>query len=242
MKKLLLPFCVLAIISCGSDNADSNGVIPLHPEKESADSTEQNSSVSQEDDNGGVFDQYLNVLLDDGTDTSMVFERIPFDRFKRFRYRKLMLEKRDEYWVITHPDYEYKMAEIAFVPELNEFTYTGPDSTTIELINKHHFYGTGGEMPETEFSRFTFLPVGGDVKNIPEDVTQELYNINLRNPGRDGNPQAYRLMDGGMIMVLEGGAEGYEYMAMFLFDKDGELINKKIEYLPQPEDELIEEK
>lgn len=234
MNKLFALFGFLLLVACGSDNQDKNGVIPIET-PEVADEATSNDEQNQ-DEAEGVFDEYLNVRFHDGTDTSMVFERIPMERFSRFRYRKLMLEKRDEYWVITHPDFEFKMAEVEFVPELNQLQYADRDSTIVDGINGHRMFGAGDELPKTEFARLTFTPNGGDLKNIPEPVTHDLYNINLGGEGRNGNPQAYVLMNGVILMTLKGGTEGDEYMAMFMFDSEGELMNRRVEVLPQREE------
>lgn len=240
MNKLasLLGFALL--VACGSDNQDENGVIPIETPEVSV----ENSEAEKADDDAadGVFDEYLNVRFHDGTDTAMVFDRIPISKLSRFRYRKLMLEKREEYWVITHPDFEFKMAEVEFVPELNQIQYTDKDSTIVGEINGHRVFGSGGENPKTEFARLTFTPNGGDLKNIPEPVTHDLYNINLGGEGRNGNPQAYTLMNGVILMTLKGGSEGNEYMTLFMFDSTGELMNRRVEYLPvEGEIEEVEE-
>lgn len=234
MKKLATLIGLSLFISCGSDHQDENGVIPIEVPSQNAEKETPKPEENRTSED--ALEELLNVRMQDGSDTSMVFDRIPIQEFGRFRYRKLMLEFRDDYWVLTHPDFEFKMAEIEFSPELNRIQYSDPDSTVVDKISGHRVFGTGGEIPKTEFARLTFTPTGGDLKNIPEPATHDLYNIQLGGEGRNGNPQAYRLQSGSILMTLKGGSEGNEYMALFMFDESGELLKRRVEYIQMEEE------
>ncbi|KAB2808604.1 hypothetical protein [Phaeocystidibacter luteus] len=243
MYKYLLGLATLFTLSCGSDGSAEAGIAPAstpdpvvvekeEPQARQMDVVEKlrTDTVYEE------FDDKFHIRLVGRIDTVLNFDDIPMKLFSRFRLQKVEVYKENGFWVIPHPDYEFKLGEMPFDETLNEVVYVEGDSSKFDNINGYsQLYGIrDGELPSTQFARFTFLPKGGDVRSVTPHHYEDLFNVNLKGEGKSANPQAYRTKDGGMIITLRGGGENSEYLAILLFAKNGQLVKRKVETIAEP--------
>ncbi|NVK28086.1 MAG: hypothetical protein HWE14_08580 [Flavobacteriia bacterium] len=243
MYKYLLGLATLIIVGCGSDGSNEASIAPtanvepveaaeVEPKSKSHNVVENLRTDTVYED----FDDKFHIRLIGRIDTILNFDDIPMKQFNRFRLQKVDIYKEDGFWVIPHPDYEFKLGEMPFDETLNEVVYVEGDSSKFDNINGYaQLYGMqDGELPATQFARFTFMPKGGDVRSVTPHHYEDLFNVNLEGEGKSANPQAYRTKDGGMIITLRGGNENSEYLAILLFAKNGQLVKRKVESIAEP--------
>ncbi len=163
-------------------------------------------------------------------DTLLRFEEVPLDQLRHFRYSKMEVNPEENSYIIQHPNYNYRLGEMPFDSAFSKLTYND-DSSSVVLINGLTFYGTNGEIPRTQFSRFTYTPKEGDLQIIRPEDYEDLFNLNFEGEGKTANPTAYNLPNSETIITFKGGSDSARYIAAFWFNGQGKLKQRRIQKL-----------
>lgn len=174
-------------------------------------------------------DTIIPIRLEDGRDTTIRFRDLNIMNFYSdfINLPKLKVYVEEDLVVIEHPEYEFKLREIPFDTAMSELTFT-PDGKYLELINDNNFYGTDGGIPKTQFGRFTFKKIDGDIQIVDPKFYDDLYNVDFINRRGKTRVEAFKVGESSSIVTFSGSDGAGGYIAVFLMNGEGEVTDRTI--------------
>lgn len=235
MTRALISFLIVCTLSaCNSTPAEKAGVsvsrTPVEtPELPDSDTSPAVRGVKEQHSQPEVRnDSLIPVINRDGKDTLIGFSRFDAFEFPEINLPALRVTREEDVFVITHPRYEFKLREMPFDTAMNELVFDAENVNQLLLVNDHLIHGTDGDIPKSQFSRFTYRPVDGDVEIVNPVYYEDLYNMGFRIRNDLTNPRAYRIRNNGCIIRIDGSDGAGSYVALFLMDNEGNVIRRSI--------------